>query len=117
MLDLLVATRNKKKLKEIRDLLKDLNIKITSLTDYSNLPKIEEDGRTFAQNAIKKAVTIAMYTKKLTLGVDSGLEVKALDNEPGVYSARFSGAGATDPQNNAKLLKLLKKVPLKRRQA
>lgn len=117
MPELLVATANKKKLQEIRDLLRDSDFKITSLADYPGLPKIEEDGKTFAQNAIKKAVTIAMYTKKLTLGEDSGLEVKALDNEPGVYSARFSGAGATDPQNNAKLLKLLKKVPLKRRQA
>jgi len=117
MQELLIATANKKKLQEIKDLLKDSNFKITSLADYSNLPKIEEDGKTFSQNAIKKAVTIAMYTKKLTLGEDSGLEVKALKNKPGVYSARFSGEGATDQKNNAKLLKALKKIPLKKRQA
>jgi len=115
--ELLVATRNKGKVREIKDLLKDLDLKITSLDDYEDMPEIVEDGRTFAQNALKKAATIAMYTKKLTLGEDSGLEVKALKNEPGVYSARFSGEGATDKKNNLKLLRCLKKVPLKKRQA
>ncbi len=117
MKELLVATRNKKKLEEIRDLLKDLKVKITSLDDYPDLPAIEEDGMTFSANAIKKAATIALYTKKLTIGEDSGLEVKALHNEPGIYSARFSGPGATDRKNNAKLLRLLKGVPLSKRQA
>ncbi len=128
MKELLVATRNKKKLEEIRDLLKDLDFKITSLDDYPGLPIIEEDGKTFAQNAIKKAVTIALATKKLTMGEDSGLEVRALKNMPGVYSARFAGIGkvgeagkasgnATDEQNNAKILKELKGVPLKKRHA
>ena len=117
MTELLVATRNKKKLEEIKDLLKDLNVKITSLVDYPDLPKIDEDGETFAANAIKKAATIAMFTKKLTIGEDSGLEVKTLNNQPGVYSARFSGEGATDEKNNRKLLRLLKGVPLTKRQA
>ncbi len=117
MQELLVATHNKKKLAEIKDLLKDLNLKITSLSDYPDLPEIEEDGKTFSANAIKKAATIALYTKKLTMGEDSGLQVKALHNEPGIYSARFSGAGATDDKNNAQLLKLLKNVPLKKRHA
>lgn len=117
MHELIVATRNKKKLEEIRDLLKGLDIKITSLDDYSDMPAIEEDGRTFSANALKKAATIALYTKKLTLGEDSGLEVKQLNNRPGIYSSRFSGEGATDKKNNAKLLKMLRGVPLKRRQA
>ena len=117
MRELLVATRNKKKLAEIKELLKDLDIKITSLDDYDGLPKIEEDGKTFAQNAIIKAATIALFTKKLVMGEDSGLEVKALGNKPGVHSARFSDPNATDNKNNAKLLKLLKKVPSKKRQA
>ncbi len=116
MRELIVATRNAKKLGEIKGLLKDCNLKITSLADYKNLPEIVEDGKTFAANAIKKAVTIAMYTKKLTMGEDSGLEVRALRNKPGVYSARFAGEGATDAVNNRKLLKSLKKVPLKKRQ-
>ncbi|MDP3143302.1 MAG: non-canonical purine NTP pyrophosphatase, partial [Candidatus Omnitrophota bacterium] len=115
--ELLVATRNKKKLGEIKELLKGLSLKITSLDDYQNLPKIEEDGKTFEQNAIKKAATVALYTKKLTLGEDSGLEVAALHNQPGVYSSRFSGPGATDKRNNLKLLRLLRGVPLKKRKA
>lgn len=116
-MELLVATRNKKKLAEIRDLLKDLPLKITSLDDYRTLPKTEEDGATFEQNAIKKAATIALYTRKLTLGEDSGLEVATLHNQPGVYSSRFSGPKATDKKNNLKLLRILKGVPLKKRKA
>lgn len=116
-MELLVATRNKKKLGEIRELLKGLNLKLTSLDDYHGLPRIEEDGQTFEENAIKKAVTIAQFTKKLTLGEDSGLEVAALKNKPGVYSSRFSGPGATDRKNNLKLLRLLRGVSLKQRQA
>ena len=117
MQELLIATRNKKKLEEIKDLLKDLNLKITSLADCSDLPEIEEDGKTFSANALKKAATIALAAKKLTLGEDSGLQFRALKNAPGIYSARFSGPGATDDKNNTKLLKLLKNVPLKKRQA
>ena len=117
MRELLVATKNKGKLREIKDLLKDFKLKITSLHDYPGSPRIEEDGKTFSQNALKKAATMALYTKKLTLGEDSGLEVKFLKNEPGVYSARFAGPGATDEKNNRKLLRLLKNVPMTKRQA
>ena len=117
MLELLIATRNKGKVREIKDLLKDFPLKITSLNDYSDMPVIEEDGNTFEKNALKKAVTIALYTKKLVIGEDSGLEVKALNNQPGVYSARFSGDDATDEKNNEKLLCMLRGVPLKKRQA
>ena len=117
MKELLIATRNEGKVREIKNLLKDLNLKITSLNNYKSMPEIVEDGKTFAQNALKKAVTIAMYTKTLTLGEDSGLEVKALKNQPGIYSARFSGRNATDKKNNLKLLRSLKKIPLRKRQA
>jgi len=117
MKELIIATKNNGKLREIRELLSDIPIKVTSLADYPDAPEIEEDGKTFAQNAIKKAVTIAMYTKKLVLGEDSGLEVKALGNRPGIYSARFSGENATDKKNNLKLLRDLKGVPLAKRQA
>jgi XTP/dITP diphosphohydrolase len=117
MLELLIATKNKGKMREIRELLKDFKLKITSLEDYPDMPVIEEDGKTFAQNALKKAVTIAMYTGKLTLGEDSGIEVKALDNQPGIYSARFSGPNATDEKNNQKMLRLLKGKPMSKRRA
>ena len=123
-MELLVATRNKKKLEEIRKLLSGLDIQITSLKDYQGLPKIIEDGKTFAQNAILKAVTIAQYTKKIVLGEDSGLEVKALNNKPGVVSARYAvssqaghGRNATDRANNLKLLRELKGMLLKKRVA
>ena len=117
MLELIIATKNKGKLTEIKELLKDLPLKITSLTDYPNIPPIEEDGLTYAQNAIKKAATIAMYTNKLTLGEDSGLEVGVLNKRPGIYSARFTGKDATDKKNNQKLLKSLKNIPFKKRTA
>jgi XTP/dITP diphosphohydrolase len=116
-MELIVATTNKGKLREITELLEGLDLKITSLANYPNAPRIVEDGKTFTQNAIKKAATIALYTKKLTLGEDSGLEVKALGNQPGIYSARFSGKDATDQKNNLKLLRSLSGIPLKRRQA
>lgn len=117
MRELVVATKNKSKLREIKELLKDFNFKITSLADYPNAPEVVEDGKTFAQNALKKAATIALYTKKLTLGEDSGIEIKALGNKPGIHSARFSGEKATDKKNNVRMLKLLQKVPPSKRQA
>lgn len=117
MIELIIATTNPGKLREIKEFLKDFHLRITSLSDYPDAPKVEEDGKNFAQNALKKAVTIALYTGKLTLGEDSGLEVKALGNKPGIYSARFSGANATDKKNNAKLLRVLRGVPLRKRQA
>ncbi len=117
MTELVVATKNKGKLREIKELLKDFNFNITSLADYPDAPAIMEDGKTFAENALKKAATIALYTKKLTLGEDSGIEIKALGNAPGIHSARFSGPKATDRKNNLKLLRSLHKVPSKKRQA
>ena len=117
MQELLVATRNPGKVREIKEILSGLGFKITSLLDYSDMPTIDEDGESFAENAIKKAATIALFTKKLTMGEDSGLEVKALGNKPGIHSARFSGEGATDEKNNTKLLRALRGVPFKKRQA
>lgn len=115
--ELVVATRNKKKLKEIKQLLKGYNFSISSLCDYRKLPAIIEDGLTFSQNAMKKALTIAGALKKLTLGEDSGLEVKVLRGKPGVFSARYAGKGATDDRNNKKLLKGLAGIPRHKRKA
>lgn len=115
--ELIIATTNQGKLREIKELLKDLRLTVTSLADYPDAPEIIEDGRTFSQNALKKAATIALYTRKLTLGEDSGLEVKALGNQPGIYSARFSAPHATDRKNNLKLLRSLRGIPLDCRQA
>lgn len=114
---LVVATKNKKKLEEIKEILKGLNLKITSLADYPKPPRIIENGRTFGENAVKKAVKVARYTGKFTLGEDSGLCVDALGGKPGIYSSRFSGKGKDDFKNNLKLLKLLEGVPLQKRKA
>jgi len=105
--ELVVATKNAKKLTEIRQLLKGLNFKITSLADYPDAPRIIENGETFKENAVKKALTISRYTHKLTLGEDSGLCVDALGGKPGIYSSRFAGKHKSDLQNNRKLLAML----------
>jgi len=116
-MELVVATRNKKKLEEIKEILKGLRLKITSLADCDGAPGIIENGITFEENAVKKAVKIARFTKKLTLGEDSGLCVYALGGKPGVYSSRFSGKGKDDSKNNLKLLKLLNGFPPPKRKA
>jgi XTP/dITP diphosphohydrolase len=115
--ELIVATKNKKKLEEIKEILKDLDLKILSLADYPKVPRIIENGSTFRENAVKKAVKIASFTRKLTLGEDSGICVDALSGEPGVYSSRFSGKCKNDLKNNLKLLELLRDSPLKKRKA
>ena len=101
--ELVVATKNKKKMQEIRDLLKGNGIKLYSLADFPDAPNVREDGKTFKENAAKKAVRIAKFTRKLTLGEDSGLEVKALNGAPGIYSSRFSGWPKDDQRNNRKI--------------
>lgn len=116
-MDIVIATWNKGKLKEIKELLKDLHIKLFSLNDFSNLPEVKEDGLTFQENALKKAKVIAEITGFSVLADDSGLEIKALGGKPGIYSARFSGKGANDAKNVKKVLKLMKYVPEEKRQA
>jgi XTP/dITP diphosphohydrolase len=115
--ELVVATKNKKKLGEIKEILSDLGLRIVSLGDYPMTPRIIENGKTFKENAIKKAVRIARFTKKLTLGEDSGLCVDALDGKPGIYSSRFAGKEKDDSKNNLKVLKLLGGLPLNKRRA
>ena len=115
-MELIVATRNKKKLEEIKEILKGLNLRIFSLADYPKAPRIIENGKTFRENAVKKAVRIAKFTGKLTMGEDSGLCVDALGGKPGVYSSRFAGKDKSDPKNNLKLVKLLEGlIPDKRK--
>ena len=116
-MEIVVATKNQKKLEEIRHILKGHPVKIISLEEYSRTPRIIENGKTFKDNAVKKAVTIARFTGKMALGEDSGLCVDALGGKPGVYSSRFAGKNKSDTQNNTKLLKLLEGVPSKKRKA
>lgn len=117
MFEIVIASRNKEKKRELKALLKGLKIKVLDLNDFPAAPKVEERGKTFDKNARTKALTIARFTKKMTLADDSGLEVKALDGKPGVRSARFAGKGATYAANNRKLLKLLAGVPKQKRKA
>jgi XTP/dITP diphosphohydrolase len=116
-MELMVATTNKGKLKEIRRLLADTGILIKGLDELSGLPEIVEDGDTFEANAQKKALTVARYCGCLTLADDSGLVVKALHGEPGVYSARYAGPQASDSDNNQKLLDAMTGLPLEQREA
>jgi len=113
--ELVIATKNQKKKEELARLLGYTGIKIWSLADFRNIAPIVEDGETFDENAIKKATTAARETGMLSMADDSGLEVDALDGEPGIYSARYAGEDATDQMNNSKLLERLKGVPQKKR--
>jgi len=119
MTEILVATHNEKKLRELKTLLKGFKgIKVMNLDDLKVTPPIIiEDGKTFRQNAVKKAVTMSEFFGGLVLADDSGLEVSALYGKPGVRSARFARKNATDRENNRKLLNLLVKVPEKKRSA
>lgn len=121
MFKIVLATRNRGKIEEIKTILQDSSLKgaieITSLLDYPDIPEIIEDGKTFAENARKKAVAVARYAGLTAVADDSGLEVEALDGAPGVWSARFAGKGATDAGNIRKLLGLLKGVPDEKRGA
>ena len=117
MKELIVASRNKGKIGEIKELLVDLPFKVTSLLDYPQIPEIIEDGKTYCANALKKAREVALATGKVAMSDDSGIEVKALDNAPGIYSARFAGEGASEKARNKKLFAMLKGVPMHKRQA
>ena len=117
MIELVIATKNKKKLRELRRYLKSVKAHIISLKDISRAPRIREDKNTFKGNAIKKAVTVSKFTKGVVLADDSGLCVDALGGQPGVESARFAGYQKKDYDNNAKLLKMMKRVPAGKRTA
>jgi XTP/dITP diphosphohydrolase len=103
-MDIVLATRNKKKVEEIRRITSGMEITIFTPDDFPGCPDVLEDGATFDENAVKKAVTVARYTGKPALADDSGLEVYALNGAPGALSARYAGEGADDRKNVQKLL-------------
>lgn len=107
-MEIVLATRNQGKIREIREAFSELDIKLLTLKDFPNLPFIKEEGATIQENAIYKAKKVSELTGKVTLADDSGLEVDVLDGRPGVHSARFA---ESDEARNAKLLRLLKGVP------
>jgi XTP/dITP diphosphohydrolase len=103
-MQIVLATRNRKKVEEIRRITAGLSISISTLDDFPGCPEVEEDGATFEENAIKKAVTVARCTGRPALADDSGLEVSALNGAPGTLSARYAGKPADDKKNIGKLL-------------
>jgi XTP/dITP diphosphohydrolase len=114
MLEILIATNNLGKVKEIKDILNSPEVKILTMKDFPHLPKIEEDGKTYEENAFKKARNISEYTGKICLADDSGLEIDYLKGKPGIYSSRW---GNSDKERINKVLKLLENVPINKRNA
>ena len=114
---IVLATKNKGKIKEMRELLAPMNIEVLSLADFSPVDDAEENGATFAENAMLKARYYFAHTGTPCLADDSGLEVDALGGRPGVYSARYSGEDATDAANNAKVLREMEGIEKDKRTA
>jgi len=104
MKNIVIATKNKGKLKEMMNAFTQIDVRLVTLDSFGILPDAVEDGATFAENALIKAKFYAKQTGYACLADDSGLEVEALKGAPGVYSARFSGEHADDAANNEKLL-------------
>ena len=117
MTTILLATRNRHKIEEIKTILSDLPLEVLTLNDFPHVPPLKEQGTTFHENSLLKAQTVYEHTKIPTLADDSGLEVFYLNGRPGVVSARYAGEGATDEANNQKLLSQMLGVAPRRRRA
>lgn len=114
---IVIASGNAGKIREIRELFRDLSVELFPMTEVGNPPHIEETGETFHANALLKARAVSEWSGLTALADDSGLVVDALEGAPGVRSARFAGPDATDDQNTALLLERLMDVPEDRRTA
>ena len=116
MKDIVLASSNQGKVREINQLLAGLELQVRPQSEYGVIDA-EETGLTFVENAILKARNAALHTGMPAIADDSGLEVDALAGAPGIYSARFAGEGASDQENLEKLLVELKAVPEEQRTA
>jgi XTP/dITP diphosphohydrolase len=114
---IVLATRNKKKVEEIRRIFGGQDIRFVTVDAFPGCPDVEEDGKTFRANAVKKAVHVARFASCPAIADDSGLEVFALGGAPGVFSARYAGAGADDRENVRKLLAEMKNLRKDERKA
>lgn len=114
---LLIATGNENKFKEIKSIFAEVPLDLSCLSDFQERPEIIEDGKSFFENAKKKAQVSSDFYNLPALGEDSGLEVFSLGMKPGIYSARFSGPDANDKKNIEKLLNEMREVPDKDRKA
>ena len=115
--ELVIATGNSHKVREIRELLEIPDLRIRSIADLGMKLDVEEDGATFRENALKKALAAVRMTGLPSLADDSGLEVDALGKRPGVRSSRFAHEHATDAENNRHLLNLMTNIPWEKRSA
>ena len=117
-MDFILASKNKKKLNELRRILTPLGINVLGEGENGiTFPDVEEDGTTFEENSMLKARSACNHCNLPAIADDSGLCVDALDGAPGIYSARFAGEGHNDDDNNQKLLSLMKDVPDEQRTA
>lgn len=114
---LVLATRNRDKIKEIRAILEDLDLELVEVESLAGVSEVEETGNSLEENAVLKAREVARATGLPALADDSGLEVRALGGAPGVYSSRFAGDGATYEDNWRLLLEKLREVPDEEREA
>ncbi len=109
-MNIVLATRNKKKIEEIKRITEGIPAAIYTLDDFPDCPDVTEDGKTFEENAVKKAVAVAKHAGMPALADDSGLEVYALNGAPGVVSARYAGGDADDRKNLEKLLSKMRSI-------
>lgn len=114
---MIIATKNAGKAKEFESLFGEYGYEIKTLLDYPEISDVPETGETFKENAYQKAEAISKQLNTIVLADDSGLEVDALNGQPGIYSARFAGEHGNDKKNNEKLLKELIDIPLEDRGA
>lgn len=117
MQKIIIATNNPGKVKDFQTIFEPKGIQVKSLADFPEIPEVEETGSTFEENALLKATAVAEYLGISVLADDSGLEVDALDGEPGVYSARYAGTNKNDRENYLKVLQQLENVPDEKRTA
>ncbi|MBP5383338.1 MAG: XTP/dITP diphosphatase [Lachnospiraceae bacterium] len=116
-MQIIFATGNQGKLREIRAILKDANVEVLSMAEAGFTGDIEENGTTFEENALIKARTIAKETGLLTLADDSGLVIDYLNGEPGIYSARYLGENTPHSVKNPNLIARMQSVPDEKRTA
>ncbi|MCA1031958.1 XTP/dITP diphosphatase [Bacillus timonensis] len=117
MKEILIATKNSGKVKDFEQLFSPYGYQVKSLYDFPDIPDVEETGTTFRENAQLKAETISKALNQIVIADDSGLEVDALDERPGVFSARYAGVEKNDKANLEKVLEELKEIPLDKRTA
>jgi XTP/dITP diphosphohydrolase len=117
MRNIIVATKNKGKYHEIKEILTDMPFNVLSMDDKNLDIDIVENGNTFEENSLIKAREVCKLTGDIVIADDSGLEIDYLNGRPGIHSSRFGGENTTDEERNRKLLTILEKVPFEKRKA